>query len=162
MVKFPLSSLKPCGRGMELQTNSTRTRSGGAVPSSKTNFPESAAPPVDVGMLVGFTPPAGDTFFGACAPARVQASRAQVKTARMLARFMSRLPTTELTELRAGLEQACRPLAAADAHGHDAQFRLAPPHFVGKGADQARSRHAERMTDRHRSAVHVQLRRIDP
>src|SRR5262252_2093219 len=59
--------------------------------------------------------------------------------------------------LAAGFEEAGGPLSAADAHRHDAVAGLPPEHLVGDGADHARARHAERVTDGDRPAVRVQL-----
>src|SRR5678816_3865811 len=59
--------------------------------------------------------------------------------------------------LVAGLEQTGCSLAATDAHGDDAVFALAALELVGDGADHARAGHAERMPDRDRPAVRVQL-----
>src|SRR5262245_56052672 len=62
----------------------------------------------------------------------------------------------------AQLEQPGRPLAAADAHRHDAVPDLAPLHLVGQRADQARAGHAVGVAERNRAAVDVQLLRVDP
>src|SRR5229473_7101488 len=70
--------------------------------------------------------------------------------------------TTLNRVLAVRLEEPRGALAAADAHGHDAVARLAAEHLVGDGTDHARARHAEGMSDRDRTAVDVELLRIDP
>jgi hypothetical protein len=44
-------------------------------------------------------------------------------------------------------EQSGHSLSAADAHGHDSVFRIAPPHLVRNRSDQPRSGHSERVAD---------------
>src|SRR6185436_8614210 len=60
------------------------------------------------------------------------------------------------------LEETRGALTAAHAHRDDAVARLAPEHLVGERADHARARHAERVADRDRAAVDVELLGIDP
>src|SRR5437899_346973 len=55
------------------------------------------------------------------------------------------------------LEQAGRAHAAADAHGDDDVLGLAPAALDQGVAGAARAGHAERMADRDRAAVDVQL-----
>src|SRR5712691_4651764 len=62
-----------------------------------------------------------------------------------------------LTRLVAGLEEPRGALAAADTHGHDAVARLRVQHLVGDRAHHARAGHAERVADRDRAAVPVEL-----
>src|SRR5579864_5869560 len=59
------------------------------------------------------------------------------------------------------LEQAGRSLTTANAHGDDAELRVAPRHLIRERANHARTGHAKRMPDRNRAAVHVELLRID-
>src|SRR5262249_10769440 len=59
------------------------------------------------------------------------------------------------------LEESRGALTAAHAHRHHAVPGLAAKELVGDRADHARARHAERMTDRDRAAVDVELRGID-
>src|SRR5262249_22212933 len=73
----------------------------------------------------------------------------------------ARRPTTRASVLAVRLEEPRGALAAADAHRHHAVARLAPEQLVGDGANHARARHAERMADRDRAAVDVELRGID-
>src|SRR5262249_47566683 len=61
----------------------------------------------------------------------------------------------------ARFEQSGHSLAAADAHSHDAVFGFAPPHLVSNRSDQPRSGHSERVADRDRAAVDVELLRIN-
>src|SRR5271154_599246 len=58
-------------------------------------------------------------------------------------------------------EQACGPHAAADAHCDNRVFRLAPAALDQCVARQTCSGHAIGMTDRDRTAVHVELFRVD-
>src|ERR1700730_9084798 len=58
-------------------------------------------------------------------------------------------------------EQARGAHAAADAHGDDGVFRLAPPPLNQGVTGKARTGHAVGMTDCNRTAVHVELFRID-
>src|SRR5207248_10054712 len=63
--------------------------------------------------------------------------------------------------LVARLDNPGRARPGADAHGHHAVTGTASQHLVGDGADHARARHAERVPDRDRAAVDVQVRRIE-
>ena len=57
-----------------------------------------------------------------------------------------------------GFEQAGCTLAAADAHGDNTVLRARPAsHFIRECPCHTRAGHSERMPDRDRSAVHVQL-----
>src|SRR5271169_1447991 len=58
-------------------------------------------------------------------------------------------------------KQTRRAHAAADAHGHHAVFRLAPPPFDQEMAGQSRAGHAVGMADRNRTAIDVEFVRID-
>src|SRR4030088_3218280 len=58
-------------------------------------------------------------------------------------------------------EQACGAHAATDAHRHNRVFRVAPAALDQGVARQTRSGHAIGMTNRDRTAIHVQLFRID-
>ena len=53
-------------------------------------------------------------------------------------------------------EQAGRAHSASGAHGDHAVFRFAPASFHQDVADLTRARHAVRMTDRDRTAIHVE------
>src|SRR3989442_6096275 len=66
-----------------------------------------------------------------------------------------------LTRLVAGLEEPRGALAAANAHGHDAVARLRVQHLVGDRAHHAPAGHAERVADRDRAAVPVELLRVE-
>src|SRR5882672_6084858 len=61
----------------------------------------------------------------------------------------------------AEFEKSRSPHASADAHGHHAVFRLAPPSLDQEVAGQPRTRHPIGMADRDRAAVDVELVRID-
>src|SRR6266481_1858057 len=62
--------------------------------------------------------------------------------------------------IRAFEETGCS-LSAAYAHGHHSVARLAPRHFVGQGANHARTGHAKGMTNRNGSTVDVEFLRIN-
>ena len=59
------------------------------------------------------------------------------------------------------LEQSCRALSSPNAHGDHAVARFAASHFVGNGANHARTRHSEGMSDGDRAAVNIELFRVD-
>src|SRR6266849_6861742 len=69
--------------------------------------------------------------------------------------------TTLNRVLAVRLEEPRGALAAADAHGHDAVARLAAELLDGDRAHHPRAGHAERVADRDRAAVDVELLRID-
>src|SRR6266852_164098 len=58
-------------------------------------------------------------------------------------------------------EQACGAHAATDAHRHNRVFRLAPAALDQGVARQTGSGHAIGMTNRDRTAVHIELFRIN-
>src|SRR5689334_8494082 len=58
-------------------------------------------------------------------------------------------------------EKAGGAHAAADAHGDDCVFRLAPAAFDQRVAGQARAGHAVGMADRDRTAIDVEFLGID-
>src|SRR5262249_50154047 len=78
------------------------------------------------------------------------------------------LPGQRVPSLRSGDKKKSRPLkqsrgalAAADAHGYHAVAGFAASHLVGHGSHHARAGHAKGMSDGNRSAVDVQLLRIN-
>src|SRR5262245_6344639 len=64
--------------------------------------------------------------------------------------------------LRAEFEESSGTLAATDAHRDDAKASAATDHFTGDCSHKPRAGHAERMTDRDRAAIDVELVRVDP
>ena len=60
-----------------------------------------------------------------------------------------------------GLEQPGSALTASHTHSHDPVTRFPAYHFIGERAHHTRPRHTKRMADRDRSAVDIELRRID-
>src|SRR5437867_2859694 len=85
---------------------------------------------------------------------------------RRKARSSSAAPSRSPIAMRAcalavRLEEPRGALTAPDAHRDHAVARLAAQQLVGDGADHARAGHAERVTDRDRAAVDVELGRIE-
>src|SRR4029077_7003215 len=60
-----------------------------------------------------------------------------------------------------GVEQGRRALPSSDAHGDDTVARSLAGHFVGDGADHARTGHSEWMTDGDRATVDIQFFRVN-
>src|SRR5579864_8120870 len=60
------------------------------------------------------------------------------------------------------LEQSGRTHAAADAHCHDSELRLAATPLDQRVTGQPRAGHAVGMADRNRAAIDIDLFRIDP
>src|SRR5688572_10117293 len=56
-----------------------------------------------------------------------------------------------------GLEETRGTLPTTNTHGDDAVAGFAAKELVGDGADHARAGHAERVADRDRAAVRIQL-----
>ena len=54
-------------------------------------------------------------------------------------------------------EQDRRALPSSDAHGDDPVARFLAGHFVGEGADHARTGHSEWMTDGDRATVDIEF-----
>src|SRR4030081_3798280 len=58
-------------------------------------------------------------------------------------------------------EQGRRALPSSDAHGDDPVARFLAGHFVGDGADHARTGHSEWMTDGDRAIVDIEFFRVN-
>src|SRR5260370_5359687 len=58
-------------------------------------------------------------------------------------------------------EQGRRTLPSSDAHGDDPVARFLAGHFVGDGADHARTGHSEWMTDGDRATVDIEFFRVN-
>src|ERR1700683_5763305 len=73
----------------------------------------------------------------------------------------AQMPMAKESFLIGALEQSCRALSSPNAHGDHAVARFAASHFVGNGANHARTGHSEGMSDGDRAAVNIELFRID-